>query len=496
MAAIGVSLLVYVGLAYWIVRSASAEELVGSYTVMIDKAFWGPAVLAGLLGATLSSALASIVGSARILQAMGEHQVVPAASWLGRLDRSGEPRNSMLVTGGLILATLMLRDLNAVAPLITMFFLLTYAMLNAVMLIEQSLDLVSFRPLLRLPRWVPFLGLAGSLLAMFIIHPTFSLIAVAITIAFYYVLAHRRLPTPFGDVRSGLFVSLAEWAAQRVSEMPAATERAWKPNLLVPVEDPTELRGTFHFLRNLTYPQGSIKLLGLADGAEMDRLRGRLPRLGRAFRTEGVFSAWTLVETADFGSGLMAGVQTLGGTFFRPNVLFLPLPAATDPEREADLRAVIERTADSRLGILLFCEHPKARLGRRQVINVWVRDQSPDWELSMELGDLDLSLLSGHKLRENWGGTLQVITCVEEEGSVEEAEEYLHGLVDLARMPTVRVHVHHGDFATFVGRAPVADLNLFGLPEPLDFEFVRRMVEITHSTCVFVRDSGEENILA
>ncbi len=496
MAAIGVSLAVYVALAVWIVRSAGPEELVSNYTVMIDKAFWGPAVLAGLLGATLSSALASIVGSARILQAMGEHKVVPAAGWLGRLDKTGEPRNSMLVTGGIILATLMLRDLNAVAPLITMFFLLTYAMLNAVMLIEQHLDLVSFRPLLRLPKWVPLLGLAGSLVAMFVIHPVFSLIAVAITLFFYYLLAHRRLPAPFGDVRSGLFVSLAEWAAQRVSEMPAATERAWKPNLLVPVEDPTELRGTFHFLRNLTYPQGTIKLLGLASGGELDRLRGRLPRLDRAFRNEGIFSDWTLVETADFGDGLLAGVQTLRGTVFRPNILFLPVPTTPDPEREEDLGMIIRRTADHGLGILLFCEHPKARLGRRQVINVWVRDQSPDWELSMELGDLDLSLLTGHKLRENWNGSLRIITCVRDEASVEEAEEYLASLVDLARMPGVRVHVHHGDFATFAERAPVADLNLFGLPGEVDFRFVRRLVETTHSTCVFVRDSGEENVLA
>jgi len=157
MAAIGVSLVVYVTLAVWIVRYATPDELVFNYTVMIDKAFWGPAVLAGLLGATLSSALASIVGSARILQATGNHKVVPAAGWLGRLTEAGEPRNAMLVTGGLIFGTLMLRDLNAVAPLFTMFFLLTYAILNAVMLIEQQLDLVSFRPLLRLPKWVPLL---------------------------------------------------------------------------------------------------------------------------------------------------------------------------------------------------------------------------------------------------------------------------------------------------------------------------------------------------
>ena len=51
--AIGVSLVVYLLLAVWLARSATTEELVNNYTIMIDKAAWGPAVIAGLLGATV-----------------------------------------------------------------------------------------------------------------------------------------------------------------------------------------------------------------------------------------------------------------------------------------------------------------------------------------------------------------------------------------------------------------------------------------------------------
>ncbi len=159
MSAIGVSLVIYLGLAYWLARSATPEELAGNYTVMIDKAAWGPPVLAGLLGATLSSALSSLVGSARILQAMGDHRVLPNSDWLSYLSDKGEPRHAMMVTGAIVGGSLLLRDLNVVAPLITMFYLITYAMLNLVVLIEQSMGLVSFRPLLRIPRWVSAAGL-------------------------------------------------------------------------------------------------------------------------------------------------------------------------------------------------------------------------------------------------------------------------------------------------------------------------------------------------
>ena len=82
LSAIGLSLIIYMALAYWLARSATTDELVSNYTVMIDKAAWGPVVLAGLLGATFSSALSSLVGAPRILQALGQHKVVPLSGWL------------------------------------------------------------------------------------------------------------------------------------------------------------------------------------------------------------------------------------------------------------------------------------------------------------------------------------------------------------------------------------------------------------------------------
>ena len=58
------------------------DELISNYNIMIDKAWIGPLVIAGILGATFSSALGSLVGSSRILFAMGEHRVLPYGKFL------------------------------------------------------------------------------------------------------------------------------------------------------------------------------------------------------------------------------------------------------------------------------------------------------------------------------------------------------------------------------------------------------------------------------
>ena len=494
MWAIGVSLVIYLTLAYWIARSATPEELVSNYNIMIDLAYWGPAVLAGVLGATFSSALASLVGSSRILQAMGEHRVLPGGAWIAHRTSAGEPRNAMMITGGMVFTAMLLRDLNQIAPLVTMFFLITYAMLNVVVLIEQSLGLISFRPLFRVPRYVPWIGLIGSVFAMFIINPTVSLISVSVVLAFYGVLSRRHLEAPFEDVRSGLFVSFAEWAAKRAAMLPTNQERAWKPNLLVPVDDAHTVRGAFSFLQNITYPKGSVKLVGVGTEENGTLLSQPLVELTKAFQDRGVFASWSVIRTERFADGLIFGVQALRGAFFRPNILFLHL--GNRKGREDDFRDIILETERMQLGMLLFAPHTKAGFGQRQTINVWIRDRSPDWNIEWDVGNLDLSILIAYKLKRNWNAKLRLITVVESADAKAEAEAFMVRLMDLARLPETDVVVEVGRFGSYVAHAPQGDLNIFGLlPDP-DFDFIERMVEETHSSCLFVHDSGLENVMA
>lgn len=504
LSAIGLSFVIYVLLAYWLARSATPEELTQNYYVMIDKAFWGPAVIAGLLGATFSSALASMVGAGRILQAMGTHRILPGSRWLKDITESGEPRNAMVVTGVIVFLALLLRDLNAIAPVITMFFLLTYAMLNVVVLVEQGLGLVSFRPLLRVPKIVPWMGLIGSIYVMFIVNPTVSLISVVVVLGFYGVLARQHLDAPFEDVRSGLFVSFAEWAAKKVTEMPTVQARAWKPNLLVPVEDPNVLRGTFMIIRDLVHPKGSVKMIGIPQSQPDDdvqdtaassaELEGRLDTLARAFRERGVFAAATIVDGRTFQDSLITGMQALRGAFFKPNILFLPIPDGI--ERTTAFRRIIREAHRMKLGVQVYAPHTVARLGRRQSINVWIRDRSPDWKLRWDIGNLDLSILSAYKIKQNWGARMRLITIVEDPSQEQNARDFMERLMDLARLPTTEVIVEIGPFDAFVRNAPEADLNILGLSPDPDFDFIRRMVRETGSSCLFTLDSGDENVLA
>ncbi|WP_445385014.1 amino acid permease [Robiginitalea sp. IMCC44478] len=492
--AIGVSFIIYMLLAFWIARSATEDELLNNYYVMVDKAYFGPLIIAGILGATFSSALASIVGSSRILFAMGEHKVLPYSNFLKGQSPNGQPRNAMMVTGILILTTLMLRNINAVAPLVTLFFLITYVMINIVVIIEQNLGLISYRPIFKIHRWVPWLGLISAVFAMFIINPTISLLSVMIVLMVYWYLSRQNLETPFEDVRSGLFVSFAEWAAKHTWGMKKMQQRAWKANLMVPVRDLNGLKGNFEFLRNITRPKGSIKLLGIKPFSEAEKLAGQLESVASAFRQKGVFSSYSVICTDQFANGINYGSQALQGAFFKPNIVFLNMQDHDDYETE--LRPVMKESIRLEIGILLFLSHPTALLGQRNTINVWVSDRKGNWSLGWDIGNLDLSILVAYKLKINWGAKIRLIMVIEDPKEADNAREFLDSLINLARLPQTLTEIHIGAFRDIVEIAPAADLNIFGMDENLPFDFVKEMSAKTQSSCLFVKDSGHESILA
>ncbi len=435
-----------------------------------------------------------MVGSSRILYAMGTHNVIPASNWLGQTNKTGQPRNAMMITGAMVFLAMLLRNLNAIAPLVTLFFLITYAMLNVVVIIEQNLGLISFRPLFVVSRWVPWIGLITSVLAMFIINPILSLISVAVVIVVYGILSQRKLITPFEDVRSGLFVSFAEWAAKHTAKITQRQERAWKPNLLIPVSDPQSIKGVFSFLKNVAFPKGSIKLLGICSKKNESSLTQEINKLSQSFQKRKVFSSWAVLRTENFAEGVNFANQAYRGSFFKPNIVFLNM--IDKDSYEQDFLEIMRESERLQLGLMVYCQHPKSGLGQRQIINVWIRNRSPHWKISWDIGNLDLSILVSYKLKKNWVANIRLVTVVDNQEQEEQAKQFMADLIDLARLPKTEIMIHVGKFNEFILDAPNADLNVFGLaPEP-DFTFMEKMVNNTQTTCLFIRDSGQENILA
>ena len=498
MSAIALSTVIYFGVALWAAHTGTLEELSENYTHVIDKSLFPPLVLAGLLGATASSALAGLVGGPRILMAMGQNDIIP---WGERMAQTshGEPRNAMVLTGVLTLAAIAVRDLNAIAPLVTMFFLITYCMINVVVLIEGSLGLVSYRPTLALPPVVPLVGLVGCLFSMFIVNPTFSLISIGLVGAtYFFIRARHARPTTSEDVRSSIFVAFAEWAASKVTTEDLNNVRAWKPHLLVPVEDVEALRGSYPVLVDLARPEGTVKLLGIGSEQSAAELTRRLTQLCASLREQHVLASSSLVDLPGYTTAVGVGMKALQGAFFRPNLLFLRL--AIDAERRAEQTQAIRMARNTSIGVVLFSPHPRAGLGQRQHVQLWVRPPVTGWDpnAAFETASLNLILLTGYRLWRVWKGRLTLVTVAPSDADGPSARRFLDELCDLARFPdAVERKVLFGDLDSALRQVSVPDVSIFGLNrEGPNLDDAERVTLESRSTCLFVLDSGRESARA
>lgn len=204
------------------------------------------------------------------------------------------------------------------------------------------------------------------------------------------------------------------------------------------------------------------------------------------------------VPGTSFANGLLAGMQALRGTFFRPNTVFLRLGTSGPGSHLDDIEIcqIVQEAERQRVGTLLWVPHPVSSLGQRRRINVWIRDRSPDWSIGWDIGNLDLMLLVALKLQANWDARLRLVMVVQDDADVGPARDFLDDLVRLARLHDAEVVVGSGDFRSFIDEAPPDDVSIFGLAEDPDVDGLHAIVRATGSSCLFVRDSGNESALA
>ena len=92
---------------------------------------WGPLIYAGCFAATLSSAIASLVGAPRVFQAVAKDKLFPGISTFGQgYGPNNDPLMGYILIFFVSLACVLIGDLNAISPLLSNFFVASYALMN------------------------------------------------------------------------------------------------------------------------------------------------------------------------------------------------------------------------------------------------------------------------------------------------------------------------------------------------------------------------------
>ncbi len=491
-----ITTIIYIGLIFIAALIATPDELARNYNVFIDKALYGPIVLAGLLGATLSSALGSFVGAPRILLALAEKNILPKSNVLSKLSSKGEPVNAMLITALIVLIGIAFRNLNTIAPILTMFFMITYAMVNVVALVEQTLGLPSYRPTLKIPTIIPAIGAVGSIAIMFVINVLVALFSLVFIVLFYLYLVRLNIKSSAGDSRSGLFTALAEWATKKTNNLRQDREvRSWRPDLLMPINMPKELRSSFKLIHSIIYPKGSIKILALRNDnvTEQHNFETFLKSAVNKFKESELSVSYTIIDNDDFNTTVNVSMQSLNAAFFKPNIIFASIDSATD-----NLTYYNQLLADTRkndFGLIIYIPFSTASLAIEKNINLWMTDIPVDWKETFSINNNDLSTLVSLLICKNWKGAVDAY-IVNNNPALKFTPHDIEDLHTMVRFPrSTVISVKKGDLLENVVKERNTDVNIFNIDPNMKVEDMVNIVNESRISGIFCADSDYENVL-
>ncbi len=199
--------------------------------IMAKVALRGDLILYGVWAASLSSAMGALLGAPRTLQALARDGVLPR--FIGRgYGRGKDPRTATAISFLIALAGILLGGINVIAPVLSMFFLTSYGLLNLSAGLEELISAPSWRPKFRIPAAVSLAGFFGCFATMFMINAGATFIAAFFSAAVYYYMKKRSLRARWGDMR---FAALMFTAREIIYSLAGQKhdERTWKPNILV-----------------------------------------------------------------------------------------------------------------------------------------------------------------------------------------------------------------------------------------------------------------------
>ena len=371
LAAVLVGYLIYMTIPVILAARAGTETLIADPLIMRRMALWGGAIMLGVWGATLSSAVGSILGAPRVLQALARDGVLPRLLRpLGRgAGPDDEPRLGTVVTLVIVLAAVSLGSLNVIAPVLTMFFLTTYGALNLAAGVERFLESPSFRPKFRVHWAFSLAGALGCAVVMLLINPIATVAAAAIVIGVFVWLERRELRTAWGDVRRGIWMAFTRAGLLRIDG--AADAKNWRPHLLVLSGAPTKRWHLIDLARALTHNRGLINVSSVLPSGSVtsDRKLGLENTIREYLQARGVPSLVRVVTAADPFAGAEQLVSAYGLGSYVPNTILLGDSA--ERGHRAEYCRMIARFHEASRNVIIVRDDPERGFGTRQRIDVW-----------------------------------------------------------------------------------------------------------------------------
>ncbi len=314
--AVGLSIVVYVAIVIIFAGVLPNTTLATNFQAINQISRYGFLIDAGVIAATLSSAMASFLGGPRIFQSLAADRIFPLLTPFAKgVGPTNNPRRAILLTGLIALIVILPGQLDLVARIVSMFFLISYGLLNYATWYEAHSESPSFRPRFR---WFnKYLSLLGCLVCFGVIIALdleYGLIALAVLATIYFYIRQKKDPARWADssrshamqtIRKQLFVTSGE----------PEHARDWRPHILAFTKDAERRPLLLHFANWIGGSTGLISCVKIIEGREPQIAKikkNELAELSSSIQEEGLKIFPLVVSGRNITEALETLLQSYG----------------------------------------------------------------------------------------------------------------------------------------------------------------------------------------
>lgn len=427
---------VYILVALKLYYSASPEDLANTDELIMEKiAFWGPIIPIGLAAAAISSALGSIMIAPRTLQALGLDSIFP--QFLNDIfskarKKDNEPINAILVTSAIGFFFISIGDIDFVAEIIAMFFMVTYGVICLISFLEHFGANPSYRPTFQ-SKW--YFSLAGSILCFYLMFKmkfTYALLSVVIMSLIYVFVKRSGNKSDMVELFKGVIFqlnrSLQIFLQNRNSPL---RDDLWRPFIICISKDTFSRSSALDFTGWLAYKYGFGTYIHYIEGF-LDRKNYKeskivKDRLLKVVEDDDSRVFLDTIISPSITSAIAQSIQLSGVSGNGNNMILIEYP-------EGDKKTLKEFVGTH--GIMRATEFDVCILrstlkgfGYYKELHVWI---SPEDYVNANLMILLAYILLGHP---KWSEAEIKIFAIYQEGKFEEKNEEIKNLIKEGRIP-------------------------------------------------------------
>ncbi|KAM4606033.1 solute carrier family 12 member 7 isoform 1-T1 [Polymixia lowei] len=321
-------------------------------------------IVIGSFFSCCGAGLQSLTGAPRLLQAIARDGIVPFLQVFGHGKANGEPTWALLLTAGICEIGILIASLDAVAPILSMFFLMCYLFVNLACAVQTLLRTPNWRPRFKYYHWaLSFLGMSLCLSLMFICSWYYAIVAMAIASCIYKYIEYRGAEKEWGDGIRGLSLNAARYALIRLEEAPPHTKN-WRPQLLVLLNVDSDL-GVKHprllsFTTQLKAGKGLTIVGNVLEGTyltkdtEAKKAEQNIKASMTAERTKGFCH---VVVSSNLRDGFSHLIQSAGLGGMKHNTVLMAWPGtwkqSNDPQSWKNFIETIRETTSAHQALLV-----------------------------------------------------------------------------------------------------------------------------------------------